>query len=87
MYIKTFRFTVSNAATYADSRDKDSRWYQERLDELATPEQIDKKINKFLNVSIPDHEVVDIKITSVDAHYHNNGRSNTIDLIYTIMYK
>ena len=87
MYIKTFRFTISNAASVAFSEDKEKDWYAKRVAELVTPEKIDKEINKFLNKSIPDREVVDVKITSVDVHYHNNGRSNTIDLIYTIMYK
>lgn len=87
MYIKTFKFTISNAASAAFSEDKNKDWYDKRVAELATPEHIDKEINKFLNKSIPDREVVDIKITTVDVHYHNNGRGNTVDLVYTIMYR
>lgn len=87
MYIKTFKFTVSNAASSAFTEDKEKPWYSKCMGELTTPEQIDKRINKYINTTIPDREVVDIKITPVDIHYHNNGRGNTIELVYTILYK
>lgn len=87
MYIKTFRFRVSNPASSAFADDKDTKWYKERMAEIVTEAEITKKINHYINTSIADREVVDIKITPVDVNYHNNGRGNTVDLIYTIMYK
>lgn len=83
MYIKTFRFRVSNAASSAFSDDINTNWYTERVKELVSEAEITKKINKFIN----DKEVIDIKITPVDVNYHNNGRGNTVDLIYTIIYR
>lgn len=87
MYIKTFRFRVSNATTQCFTEDKDKSWFSEGQKELVSEEDITKRINKYINTSIPDRKVIDIKITPIDVKYHNNGRSNTIDLIYTIMYE
>lgn len=43
---------------------------------------IDKEINDF----IEDKNVIDIKVNTIDIRYHNNGYSNTIGLVYTILY-
>ena len=87
MYIKTFRFRVSNATSSAFESDKEDAWYKERSKELTSEDEITQRINKYINTTIPDRRVIDIKITPVNVNYHNNGRGNTIDLIYTIMYE
>lgn len=87
MYIKTFRFRVSNWTSVAWDKDEQSPHFAKGQKELVTEEEITKQINKYINTSIPDRKVIDIKITPVDVNYHNNARGNTIDLIYTIMYE
>ena len=82
MEVKIFRFRVSNAASAAFEKDKTEKWYQNKLLEIDSPEYIENTINDF----IKNKENVTIYITSVDVNYHNNGRGNTIDLIYTILY-
>lgn len=81
--IKTFRFTVSNAASTNLPDDQNNKHFRELATKIATPEIIDKTINDFLAGRI----LVDIKSTTVDIHYHNNARGNTIDMIYTVIYR
>lgn len=83
MYIKVFRFRVSNATNKCFTEDKEKDWYKRTIGDLVSEEQIEKRVNNF----IKDKENVSISVTPVDVHYHNNGRSNTIDLIYTITYE
>lgn len=81
--VKVFRFRVSNAASAMHDEDKSSRYFINLQKELVSEKSIEQTINKF----IADRDVVDIKINNVDVNYHNNARGNTIDLVYTIMYK
>jgi hypothetical protein len=83
MKIKVFKFEVSNASSKAFSDDKQKDWYYTQQARLKTPNEIEDIINEFCK----DKDVVDIKIQTVDVEYHNNGRGNTIELWYTIMYK
>ena len=83
MKIKVFKFEVCNASSRAFIDDKGKEWYRNCQARLISPEQIEKIVNNFC----ADKTVMDIKIQSVDVEYHNNGRSNTIELWYTIMYK
>ena len=83
MKIKVFRFRVNNASSNPCSDDLQKEWYQKGIKEIASEEMIEKTVNDF----IEDKNVISITVTSVDAHYHNNARGNTIDLIYTIMYQ
>ena len=83
MKIKVFRFRVNNASSNSYPDDLQKEWYQKGIKEIASEEMIEKTVNNF----IEDKNVVSITVTSVDAHYHNNARGNTIDLIYTIMYQ
>lgn len=46
-------------------------------------DKIEDEINEFLS----DKELIEIKVNQADVRFHNNGRSNTIHLIYTIVYK
>ena len=48
-------------------------------------EYIDEIINKFISNNVS--ELIDIKITTVESLYHNNGGYNNVGLIYTIIYK
>ena len=81
--VKVFRFRVSNAASSPLKDDEYEKWFIQSKKELVSENYIEKTINKF----IEDKDVVDIKINNVDVNYHNNARGNTIDLVYTIMYK
>ena len=81
--IKIFRFRVSNATSSPFSGDEKSEWFMKAKKEIWSEKKIEKTINDF----IADKDIVDIKINNVDVQYHNNGRGNTIDLVYTITYK
>ena len=83
MKIKVFKFRVNNASSHPCSDDLQKEWYQKGIKEIASEKMIEKTVNDF----IEDKNVISITVTSVDAHYHNNARGNTIDLIYTIMYQ
>lgn len=82
MYIKVFRFRVSNATSVGFSDDVEKPWYKTQVRELVSVDTITKRINTF----IADKKNVQITVTPVDVLYHNNGRSNTIDLVYTVLY-
>lgn len=83
MKIKILKFEVSNAASSPFDEDKNKPWFSNCIKRLKTPSEIQTEINKFC----ADKEVVDIKTNTVDVHYHNNGRGNTIELWVTITYK
>lgn len=82
MKIQLFRFRVSNAASQAFDSDRSEKWFTNRLRELDDEEYIEDTVNDF----IKNKKNVQIIVTPVDVHYHNNGRGNTIDLVYTIMF-
>lgn len=48
-------------------------------------EAIEDEINLFLDLS--QAEVIDIKVSTVTIRRHNNGGDDTVELIYTILYK
>lgn len=83
MKIKVFKFKISNWTSVCFDEDKRTPDYKAKQAELATEEQIEQTINDF----IKDKQNVSITVTPVDVHYHNNGRSNDIELVYTIMYQ
>lgn len=83
MKIKVFKFEVSNSSCIAFSDDKEKEWYHKKQAKLKSPSDIEDEINGFCE----GKDIVDIKVQNVDMDYHNNGRSNTIELWYTIMYK
>ena len=83
MKVKVFRFTVSNASSAASSDDIGKAWYSEQKKKLSTEKDIEKALNKFMETV----RVIDIKTNTVDVNYHNNGRGNTVDMIYTVLYE
>lgn len=83
MKVKVFRFTVSNAASAPMTGDETKDWYQKRKKELVTEKSIEKALNKFMETV----KVVEVKVNTVDVDYHNNGRGNTVDMVYTILYE
>lgn len=80
--VKIFRFEVSNAASRSCDNDKNQSWYRNKLEKLDNEEYIEEYINDF----IKGVNVISININTIDVGYHNNGRGNTIHLIYTIVY-
>ena len=80
---KIFRFIVSNWSSHAFEDDKKKSSYRAAQDELDTPEDIEATINHFAAC----HLVKDVKISSVESHHHNNGRGNTVELYYTVLYE
>ena len=83
MKVKIFRFRVSNWTSIALERDKTDCQYKEAKKEVMTEEQIETIVNDFIR----EKNIVSIDVSTVDVEYHNNGRGNTVDLIYTIVYK
>ena len=60
-----------------------NRWKEKGGGECIDTELIENEINEFCE----DKNVIDIKVNTVDHDYHNNGGSNGVTLVYTIMYK
>ena len=75
--IKTFKFIGSKTKYLGNGNG-----HENIKDDTET---IDKTINDFIKKNVKCLE--DIKITTVDCNYHNNGGYNSIDLIYTIIYE
>ena len=73
--IQTFRF-MGSGNEYFEGK------FINRKDDTI---EIDDIINDFIAHDVK--ELIDIKITTVDCRYHNNGGYNNVDLIYTIIYK
>lgn len=81
--VEVVKFQVSNATSGYLNGDEKEKWYQEKLLDLHDSEDITESLNYF----IEDKDVIDIKVNTVDIKYHNNGRGNTIELWYTIIYR
>ncbi len=82
MKIKTFKFTIANAASHPFEADKKLCCYKEKLTEIDSPTCIDAIINDF----IKDKKIISISINTEIEHHHNNGRGNTVVALYTIVY-
>lgn len=85
MKIKVFKFEVTNFTTTYDAEDK-RKANQHQIDamnRIYEPEEIEDIIND----AIKGLNVVDIKVNVLHTAYHNNGRSNTMHMVYTIMYQ
>jgi len=80
--IKVFEFEVCNSATW-DTKGLSQEWLKRCQERLFNMSDIENTINDFLK----DKKLIDIKINNVDVNYHNNGRTNTINLIYTILFE
>lgn len=81
--IKVFKFRVSNASSSVFEDDKKQSWYIKKQNELDNQNTIEDVVNNFCK----NHNVIDITTSTIDVNYHNNGRGNTVDLIYTIIYE
>lgn len=80
--VKIFKFRVSNASSSVSEEDVNSAWYKKTKSLLQTEEEIESTINDF----IKDKTLIDIKINTIEVNWHNNGRGNTVDLVYTIIF-
>lgn len=80
--VKVFRFEVSNSSSAAFSDELSSAWYKSMQKLLASEEMIESTINDF----IKNKNIESISVNTIDVNYHNNGRGNTVHLLYTIIY-
>ena len=80
--IKTFKFEVCNASCYPFPDDENTTWFRNQRNNIVSPDTIDDTINDF----IVDKDVININIKTVEEHYHNNGRGNTVTLWVIIHY-
>jgi hypothetical protein len=94
MKIKTFTFYVTDGYTYdidflKDAEDKE-RGISFRTTRckytISTKEDIDKEINKWLATN-PNIKIQNILIQNVTIKQHNNGKCDTNELFYTILYE
>ena len=85
MKIKVFKFEATNFTTTYSARDKQHANDEQEaaMNRIYEPEEIEAIIND----AIKDLNVVDIKVNVLHTAYHNNGRSNTMHLVYTVMYQ
>ena len=81
--VKIMRFCVCNCTTVCCTGDENTSWYKDSVNEVSSITEIENIVNDFIG----DKVVIDIKVNTIDVLYHNNARSNTVDLIYTIVYK
>ena len=80
--VKVLKFEVSNCAYTANEDDFKTIWYKNNAPKLVSYEEVEETINDFLK----DKNYIDMKVTTVDSIYSNNGRSNKIILVYSIVY-
>lgn len=84
---KTFQFLVSNAAGNALDQDSnlEFRSNQNSKHPVKDEKAIDKKVNAWIEKE--NAEVISFNVTSYAVDRHNNGRHDTIVLVYTILYR
>lgn len=70
--IKLFKYDASIA-----------RWKEKGGGECLDITLIETEINDFCK----DKDIVDIKTSTIDYDYHNNGGCNGITLVYTVLYR
>ena len=80
--IKIFRFEVSNWSSEAFEDDLRKPAYLNSQKTIVTEEQMEAIINDF----IKDKVVVSISTDTIRVQNHNNGRGNTVHLVYSILY-
>ena len=73
MKVKIFKFSASK--NYYDRKNHN-------LIEMNTPEA-EKQINDFIS----DKDIIDIKVSTITTHRHNNAGYDDNTIIYTILYK
>ena len=81
--VAIFRFKVSNWTSSAMEKDMSTLAFKNAQRKLVSEEKIENTLNYFME----DKEIISVDVKTIDVHYHNNGRANEIDLIYTILYK
>lgn len=84
--IKVFKFQVSNWASSPSDSDRGTTRYRSALENVFTPQEVESRVNNWIDCN-PTYQVKDIRVNTVDVEYHNNGRGNTIELWYTIIYE
>lgn len=84
---KTFQFLVSHAAGNNLHRDSSIDFWttQSGKYKIDDEKSIDKKINAWIEKEQAD--VIDIKTMNYTLDRHNNGRQDTVVLVYTILYR
>ena len=84
---KTFQFLVSNAAGNALHQDSDLTFQFSQNSKYPVKDEkaIDKKVNGWIEKE--NAEVISLNVTSYAADRHNNGRHDTVILVYTILYR
>jgi hypothetical protein len=81
--VKIFRFRINSISSVIFEGDEKELWYNNGLIELESIEKVEETINVFLT----HKELVSMNVSTIDVRTHRNGRGNTVDLIYTIVYK
>ena len=84
MKVKNFRFRVSNWTSRPCLGDETNPLFYEGAKEVYDCEQIDEILDDFLKDA---NRIIDIRVTPIEVNKHNNGKGNTVDLIYTFLYE
>lgn len=84
---KTFQFLVSHAGGNNLHRDSAIEFWasQNAKYKIDDERSIDKKINGWIEKEQAD--VIDLKTANYTIDRHNNGRHDTVVLVYTILYR
>ena len=80
--VKLFKFEVSNWSSRPIGKDSVTIAYEQSQAELVSEEDIEFVINAFIS----DKKVAAIDVRTIEINKHNNGRGNTVHLLYTILY-
>lgn len=81
--VKIFEFELSNYALDASNSDMKLASFRDAETRLVSTDAMEDMINYFLR----DKVLVDINVVPATVRTHNNGRNNTVKLIYTVVYK
>ena len=80
--VKIFNFEVSNPSFKADEKDSKEEWCRKLRKDLVEYNTIEKILNDFLL----EKTLIKLTANTVDVKFHNNGRANYVQLVYTIVY-
>jgi hypothetical protein len=85
--VKVLKFEVCNSSTEPfHAREREQTWFKEEAKKISTPEEIEQAVNDCINHYSTICKVIDVKVNTVNVHHHNNGGSDTVWLIYTIVF-
>lgn len=85
---KTFQFLVSNHAGNQLMNNPETPGFTKDMNEtypIVSETDVDAKVNRWIYKN--KAEVVSLSANTYTIHRHNNARSDSVVLVYTLLYK